>query len=455
MNTLNNIKWSVLPVFVFALLFAGCTDPNMDDFSKNANNKLFFHSLENEAFSPYNAAVLDGCFETCLIAGQHTVAGNMQVMHDKEYLYVTYNVTQEGVYLKEVHLDLFNDDNDFTDVPHKNGNPIPGKFEYKMEWEDGDMQTSHTVKINRSDAGLDEIDCINIAAHAALSNGETAWGGVCEDPQSFDFPGKNWATYFKYCFPVCTVDFTYAWEDINRDNQNGNLRNDADFNDLVIQANQEIIKNAESSTLKLKFTAIARGANYNHAFKVNIPITGDYSLDGGNTIQNASGTLTLMVFNNTKADIPANNQGRYEFGANTWDVNCLETNTKEFEIIVYGELGKYTNGLRASVLDPFITVKSVRPNYDLHIWEITGNDSDDTFQFIDLKGVYPEGEGKHFPNGIIIPEDWQWPVETQNIWGPYNSFSDIDSWDTNWYLGGASDTDLVFDKTIYDECDYR
>ncbi len=456
MKAYNNLKWSSLATLVFAIFLAGCNDGNMDDFEKRANNKLSDNNLDINAFESYEGEVPVGCFETCLIAGQHIDAGIMEVAHDQDYLYVTYRITQEDVYLMEVHLDLFSDDEDFTDVPHKNGNPIPGKFEYKKEWGNNEMVTSHTVRINRYQADLVDLECINIASHAALSNGETAWGAVCDDPQSLDFPGKNWATYFKYCFPACAekVDFTYAWEDINSDNQNVNLSNDADYNDLVIQSTQNIVDNGvESSILELKFIAIARGAGYAHAFRVNIPIMGAYSLDGGNTIQNSNGTLTLEVFNNTRTAIPANNIGQYEFGTNTWEVNCLETSTKEYEIIVYGELGKYSDGLVESYIDPFIRVKSVNPNYDLHIWEITGNTARDTYEFVDPNGIYPEGVGKKFPNGIIISEDWQWPLETRNIWGPYSNFSSISSWNSNWYQGGASDASLVFDKIAYNECD--
>lgn len=52
--------------------------------------------------------------------------------------------------------------------------------------------------------------------------------------------------------------------------------------------------------------------------------------------------------------------------------------------------------------------------YLLHIWEITGDDANDTYLL--------QSNNKNYPNGIIIPEDWKWPLETEEIFGPYPAF---------------------------------
>jgi len=59
--------------------------------------------------------------------------GNVEVWNDGEYLYVKYVVTDGGWCLTETHVQVFLDDFGFTDVPHKNGNPIPGLFTYQSE----------------------------------------------------------------------------------------------------------------------------------------------------------------------------------------------------------------------------------------------------------------------------------------------------------------------------------
>ena len=41
------------------------------------------------------------------------------------------------------------------------------------------------------------MNVVLIAAHAAMCNGETAWGA------GVDFTGNNWATYFTYEMQSC------------------------------------------------------------------------------------------------------------------------------------------------------------------------------------------------------------------------------------------------------------
>lgn len=122
--------------------------------------------------------------------------GAVQVCNDAGNLYVTY-VTTGGWCLLETHLHIFEDDTEFADVPHKNGNPIPGHFDYSAEH---DCVTRYTYTIL-----LDEWDPANIAAHAVVKKTctcqeETAWGDdfctFCNDEN--EFPGNNWARYFTY-----------------------------------------------------------------------------------------------------------------------------------------------------------------------------------------------------------------------------------------------------------------
>ncbi|MEJ7780156.1 MAG: DUF4842 domain-containing protein [Daejeonella sp.] len=181
--------------------------------------------------------------------------------------------------------------------------------------------TRYTVVIPKSylDKYTSQSNCFNIASHASLSNGESAWGGLCsESPKggvtldnAKQFPGNNWSVYFEFCMDQCktTVDYTYAWEDL-LDFQNG-----GDYNDLVLQA--DVIKS--SSELKLTFLATARGAGFDHQFKIRIPkqgITGvfgkagepapAYTTDGADYI--------ITVFNSTLQALPPTTQ---QFYANT------------------------------------------------------------------------------------------------------------------------------------------
>ncbi len=67
---------------------------------------------------------------TDLIAGQHIDVGEVEIWNDADYLYVKYIVDDENWCLTETHLHVATDPDL---IPQKNGNPIPGKFDYKGE----------------------------------------------------------------------------------------------------------------------------------------------------------------------------------------------------------------------------------------------------------------------------------------------------------------------------------
>jgi len=99
---------------------------------------------------------------TDLIAGQHTVVGQVIVTNDAQYLHVTYQTTGNW-YLSATHLDVETDPNA---IPQSNGNPIPGKFQYSSTH--NPPVTSYTYdNIPAPPAGVTYF----IAAHAEVVNG--------------------------------------------------------------------------------------------------------------------------------------------------------------------------------------------------------------------------------------------------------------------------------------------
>ena len=107
--------------------------------------------------------------------------------------------------IAEIHLDVAAA---MADIPQKNGNPIPGKFEIKMEY---DSWVSDDIFQFDLDAnGFSKGDSIYIAAHAVvlkiidgkIVQEETAWG------DGLDFPGKNWATCITYTIQGWTLKDT-------------------------------------------------------------------------------------------------------------------------------------------------------------------------------------------------------------------------------------------------------
>jgi hypothetical protein len=107
--------------------------------------------------------------------GQNNLAGTLTVSNDDTNIYATWTITAEGVTLNEVH---FWAGTDLNLVPvTKDGTPIPGQFPYKAE---NLNAKSYTLTIPISALGIFNVEnvCgveVFALAHAALSNGETAW----------------------------------------------------------------------------------------------------------------------------------------------------------------------------------------------------------------------------------------------------------------------------------------
>jgi hypothetical protein len=133
-----------------------------------------------------------------LFAGQTIDAGTVSVWNDADNLYVQFSTTG-GWVINETHVHV---GATADDIPQRNGNPIPGRFDYKTTHEPPVEEYTYTIPLDGFAAG----DSLVVAAHAALSlldeNGnviqqETGWG---DGP---GFPGRNWATYIEFTVQSC------------------------------------------------------------------------------------------------------------------------------------------------------------------------------------------------------------------------------------------------------------
>lgn len=126
-----------------------------------------------------------------LVAGKNTNVGDVIVWNDADNLYVNYVITDLDWCLTETHLHVATS---LGEIPQKNGNPPPGKFDYKGEH---DCVTEYTYTISLD--WLPETELF-IAAHAVVEYNETgtfmpdlAWQRSSE-PTTFFFPnyGAEW-----------------------------------------------------------------------------------------------------------------------------------------------------------------------------------------------------------------------------------------------------------------------
>jgi hypothetical protein len=135
-------------------------------------------SMESSAVKSMTSVTTD------IFYGQDNYAGTLTISNDETNIYVTYTITAEGITLNQVH---FWAGTDLNLAPvNGSGVPVPGQFPYKAE---NLNATTYTITIPISSLGIVNVDeycgaTVYTLAHAALSNGETAW--------SFGTPFSEW-----------------------------------------------------------------------------------------------------------------------------------------------------------------------------------------------------------------------------------------------------------------------
>ena len=120
------------------------------------------------------AHTVDDPYIVDLIAGGGNVksamdVGDLSIWNDGELLHIRYWIEDEDWCLTETQLQVFLDDAGFSDVPHKNGNPIPGRFGFRGWHPDCVAFVSYHFPIPWA-AGTE----IKIAAHGVVMSG--MWG---------------------------------------------------------------------------------------------------------------------------------------------------------------------------------------------------------------------------------------------------------------------------------------
>ena len=161
-------------------------------------------------------------FSTDLIADGRDLeidVGDVLVWNDGTTLYVKY-VVNDPWCLTETHLQVATS---LDEIPQKNGNPIPGKFEENNKH---DCITEVVYMYNLFGKEWDFEDELYIAAHAKvqndsvpvewdLDNNPISWWTESAWAYGADFAGKNWATYFTYTVQQLPEYGLVLWLDAN------------------------------------------------------------------------------------------------------------------------------------------------------------------------------------------------------------------------------------------------
>ena len=224
-------------------------------------------------------------------------------------------------------------------------------------------------------------------------------------------------------------NYTVAFEDLYP------RQGDADFNDYVLRVNYEEDLNANGDVVRIRgnYEHVARGAGYKHTLRLTLPGVTDAHLN-------------LTRFDRTDGSIA------YNFEGTIADFTGIEMMPRSDTTITgsnTGSGGTYRAGDRAQfevVLGhPAQRAQLGALPYDLHLHVLdTGHDihflgryfkADGTDQYLDSSG---------FPWALMVPGDWRWPYERQNIHAGYEFFDD-------WYQTGgleANDWYDTFDDSL-------
>jgi hypothetical protein len=146
-NGIKKLEISGSGIYEVTLKFVGKTDPGV-----GFDNVCFKTECKTDliAGNPKNDRVDAGDVRVGYIPGNN-------------YLTVTYN-TEDGWLMNEIHFHVATDPADF---PQKNGNPIPGQFDYKFEGLGGVDTHSFDILLSEIDGGITCGD-LYFAAHAKL-----------------------------------------------------------------------------------------------------------------------------------------------------------------------------------------------------------------------------------------------------------------------------------------------
>ncbi|MCR9143999.1 MAG: LruC domain-containing protein [bacterium] len=237
--------------------------------------------------------------------------------------------------------------------------------------------------------------------------------GIPDDEDAYpDDPDR--ATTVSY--PADGGYYTVAYEDLYP------RQGDADFNDYVLRASYEADLNASGELVRLRgdYTHVARGAGYRHTLHLSLDGVADaqfqlkrYASDGtlesesDSTIADFQGVMILPASNTTISNSNTRRGG-----------SALSAGKRAVFEIIPGTPVNLTD-LGAMPFDLFLKV--INTNREIHFlgryFEADGED-----RYLDSAG---------FPWALLVPGNWRWPYERQDVRPAYPDFE-------SWYASGGA-----------------
>jgi LruC domain-containing protein len=352
-----------------------------------------------------------------LVDAQDNELGNLEISNDLENLYLSVS-TNNTWFLKSTQVYI----GPMSQIPLDDaGLPASANFPYKLTH--SPLVENYILTIP-----LDEVDeCSTIALFVEIArlddNGvlleeATAWanGEVFQE-------GSEPMTY-EHCLGECIVRYpidaiaTFAFEDLSP------LKGDADYNDFVVEmTSQQYYKGKQIEKIEMDFIAKAKGASFDHNFLIRIPLDGIADVlveryDSAEPINLIESQEMLNVGGeNLIINVIASTQETL-FSPDHIHVNVRSgTQLGEFKLVKVILQIKEGELLMEAPFDPILKVADTQS--EIHILELT--------QKIDADGDgikdYWEDENGIHPFGIVMHQEWLWPLETIYIKDVYPSFN--------------------------------
>ncbi|MCR9145038.1 MAG: LruC domain-containing protein [bacterium] len=202
--------------------------------------------------------------------------------------------------------------------------------------------------------------------------------------------------------------YTIAYEDLFP------IKGDADFNDYVIQARNSEELNAAGEVVRIhgSYRHVARAAGYKHILKLTLPGVTDASY----TLKHyaADGTLLSTTSETVEnfSDIAISDRS---------DRTISQTNAHRGQQFAPGDLFE----IEITPDQPIRKSDLGGAPYDLYVYV------QNTRREVHFPGLFQDGSGADlyldedgFPWALLVPVDWRWMYERQNIHPAYEFFDD-------------------------------
>lgn len=268
-----------------------------------------------------------------------------------------------------------------------------------------------SIRMNPAGASSASSNAGNSVAANAAALADSDGDRVPDDAD--DFPDDA-TRVTRVMFPT-EGRYTVAFEDLYP------RKGDADFNDYVIQARQEEHLNSAGDVVRIlgSYRHVARAAGYNHILRLSLPVpSADYTIRRSGSDGSLVSTTSHRATPFEKIDITDQS-----------NLTIAQSNAHAGQEFLPGDL------FEVDIIPDAPVAKADLGGapYDLHIYVLnTGREIHFAGKYTNDDGtdLYLDDDG--FPWALMVPIDWRWMYERQDIFAAYQFF-------VAWYSSAGAD----------------